>query len=210
MSNQYSHLTPEAAAALELPLDARAARMLSDRFVMHERLQPIFALADFMIGRPPQLRAGGLIISANPGSGKTMVCEAILRRYPEVQPTTTTSASRPVIVISMSEAREANQLHLEILHALGCPNPHRYTGNQRRDLVHKLAKECGLRLIVIDEIQDILIGSLRQQQLALVALKALMNRLKVSIIAVGTPDARHAMGANMHLRARFEDATLPR
>jgi hypothetical protein len=76
-------------------------------------------------------------------------------------------------------------------------------------LVHKLAEECGLRLIVIDEIQDILIGSLRQQQLALEAIKALMNKLQVSIIALGTPDAKHAMSANKHLRARFEDATLP-
>lgn len=209
MSNAYPHLTTEAIAALDLPLAARAARMLTDRFVTHERVQQIFEIVDYLVGRPPKIRADGLIISANPGCGKTMLCEAIFRRYPPVLATATTPARRPVIVISMSEAREARQLHIELLKALGCPNPYGYTADRRRGLVLELAKAASLRLLVIDEIQDVLIGTLRQQLLALEAIKALMNRLQVSVLALGTPDAVHAMGANVHLRARFGDATLP-
>lgn len=209
MSNANSHLTAEAIAALDLPLAVRAARMLTDRFVTHERLQHIFDIVDYMVSRPAKVRADGLIISANPGCGKTMLCEAILRRYPPELATATTPACRPVIVISMSEAREAKQLYIELLKALGCPHPYRYTADRRRDLVLELAKAASLRLLVIDEIQDVLIGTLRQQQLALEAIKALMNRLRVAVIALGTQDAVHAMSANVHLRARFADETLP-
>ena len=209
MSHAYSHLTAEAVAALDLPLAARAARMLTDRFVTHERLQRIFDTVDLMVRRPTRVRADGLIISADPGCGKTMLCEAILRRYPAELATVQSPARLPVIVISMSEAREAKQLHIELLKALGYPHPHRHTADRRRDLVRELAQAASLRLLVIDEIQDVLIGTLRQQQLALEAIKALMNRLRVAVIALGTADAVHAMGANVHLRARFEDETLP-
>lgn len=209
MNHAYPHLTAEAVTALDLPLAARAARMLTDRFVTHERLQRIFDIVDLMVRRPARVRADGLIISADPGCGKTMLCEAILRRYPAELATVQAPARLPVIVISMSEAREAKQLHIELLKALGCPHPHRYTADRRRDLVQELAQAASLRLLVIDEIQDVLIGTLRQQQLALEAIKALMNRLPVAVIALGTVDAVHAMGANVHLRARFKDETLP-
>lgn len=209
MGHSYPHLTAEACAALDLPLAARAARMLTDRFVTHERLHHIFDIVDFMVRRPVKVRARGLIISANPGCGKTMLCEAILRRHPGELATANAPARLPVIVVSMTEAREAKQLHVEVLKALGCPHPYQYTADKRRDLVKELAQAASLRLLVIDEIQDVLIGSLRQQQLALEAIKGMMNRLRVAVIAMGTPDAVHAMSANMHLRDRFDDETLP-
>ena len=57
MMSAYPHLTQEAIAALDLPVAERAARMLTDRFVTHERLQRIFDIVDFMVNRPVRIRA---------------------------------------------------------------------------------------------------------------------------------------------------------
>ena len=205
----YSHLAPKTQTWLELPDLERANRMLIDRFITHERLQPIMDHIDFLRFSPPKSRASGLVVSGLPGSGKTMIARAIERRYPPIAAEGSKAASLPVLTIEMTGAREARALYDRILTELGVPDPKRYVGSDRERMVLKLCRAANLRLLVVDEIQDILTSTARQQRIALDTIKFLMNQLSLPVLALGTAQAPDAMQVDEHLNARFTYRSLP-
>ncbi|MCD9096501.1 TniB family NTP-binding protein [Luteimonas fraxinea] len=207
--SDFNHLDPSVRGLLDLSSEERAGRMLVERFITHERLVPIFQHVEFLIHMPTQTRANGLVVSGKPGSGKTMLSRAIQRRYPATPAENGEAASRPVLTINMTNAREAKTLYNRILGGLGVPDPGRYSGSDRERMVLKLCSAANVRLLVVDEIQDILTTTARQQRIALDTIKFLMNELSLPILTLGTSSAPAAMQVDEHLNARFKYRELP-
>lgn len=205
----YHHLATDVLPLLELPDAQRASLMLADRFIVHDRLQPILDHVEFLRFSPLQSRAAGLVVYGRPGSGKTMLAKAVLRRYPQAAASPTAAATRPVLMISMTGAREAKILYNRLLAALDCPLSAHASGADRERLVLKLCRAVQLQLLVVDEIQDILTSTPRQQRIALDTLKFLMNELSLPLLVLGTLEAKSAMEVDEHLNARFRYRELP-
>lgn len=206
---EFCHLNPDAKNLLNLSASERAGRMLVERFIAHERLVPILNHVEFLIRMPPQTRANGLVVSGKPGSGKTMLALAIKRRYPPTPAEDGKASGQPVLTISMTNAREAKILYNRILGGFGVPEPSRYSGADRERMVLKLCRAANLKLLVVDEIQDILTTTARQQRVALDTIKFLMNELSLPILTLGTSQAPSAMQVDEHLNARFKYRELP-
>ena len=66
------------------------------------------------------------------------------------------------------------------------------------------------QILVIDEVHQLLAGSAREQRLSLNLIKSIANDLRISIVAVGTGDARHAIETDPQIRRRFDPFALPR
>jgi hypothetical protein len=209
MNPLYSYLSATAQAQLELPSIERMRLMFVDRFVAHERVAHVVKYCEFLIRKPRGVRPTGLLVACPSGSGKTTMAELLIRRYPPIGATPQSAATFPVIYLSMTDAREAKEIYTRMLNAWGVPHIHRLTLEQRRDLVVKMAKASKLCLIIIDEIQDVLLITERQQALALMAIKFIMNTVKVPVLALGTEDARSSLAADQHLDSRFEKLELP-
>jgi hypothetical protein len=205
----FNHLDPATQALLDLPMIERANRMLAERFITHDRLAPIIDHIEFLRHRPPQSRASGLVVSGKPGLGKTMIARAIMRRFPPQPACDDRAATTPVLGISMTGAREANTLYNRMLAQLGVPDAARYAGSDRERMLLKLCRAADLRLLIVDEIQDILTSTARQQRIALDTIKFLMNELSLPILALGTSQAPTAMQVDEHLNARFTYRQLP-
>lgn len=207
--NTYDHLDPRVVPLLALPNDERASHMLLARFIEHDRLTPIMNHAKFLLAQPRQSRANGLVVSGKPGSGKTMLARAILRRFPLIAAQDGSTAQLPIVAIDMTNAREAKVIYNRILTKLGVPDVRLYMGSDRERMAVKLCQAAGVQLLIVDEIQDILTSTSRQQRIALDTIKFLMNELSVSILALGTSQAPKAMQVDEHLNARFKYRELP-
>ena len=204
----YSHLFASAAELLERSQLERAEFMLVDRFLRHRRVVEIQSYVDFMLLGPTRSRAPGLLVHGRPGSGKTMFGKSIIRGCNRVCKGPG-KAQVPVLMISMTNAREAKTLYTRLLAALGCPQPERYSGSDRERLVLRLCQEASVKLIIVDEIQDILNTTPRQQRMALDTLKFVMNELSVPLLALGIHGAKQALEVDVHLAARFAFEELP-
>lgn len=210
MSANYSHLLPSAIEALGLPDNLRIRDILERRFITHERLNDIFKYVDYLMFRPVRPRAAGIVVIGEPGSGKTDLLEQLRDRYPCESARRGLIATRPTLLFSMCGVREARGLYIRMLSAFGHPEAASFTGRAREQLVLTVARACQLRLLLIDEIQDVLKGTQTQQTATLETLRFLMNELRVVLVVAGSEDAELAISMDAHLSARLKVKRLPR
>ncbi|MGF6494154.1 hypothetical protein ABIE56_002345 [Luteibacter sp. 621] len=209
MTTLNPHLNAMALAAMAMPVPQRSDWTCRDRFIEHEQIQAIYKVTDMLVRSKGRVRARGAVVSGAGGSGKTMLANAILRRYPEVGNSEGVDAMRPVIRITMTNAREANKVFSRTLRALGCPHVAGYSLDEREELVVELLRAAQVRMLIIDEIQDILKRSARQMENTFEGIKYLMNEAGISILALGTEHAQQAMMREEHLVTRFRSIKLP-
>lgn len=209
MSADRSHLDPAVAPLLDLPDPERIGAILGDRFIFHEQISALLTECDYLVHRPPSIRPRGLLVCAPSGSGKTAFAHALVRRYGSHPATRLKAATKPVLLVSMVNARDAEEIYRRLLGDLGCQSANRYTGKERRSMAMELVRAANVQMVIFDEVQDLLNITPRQRVLALMGIKDLMNSLLMPVVALGTPEARYALESDQHLHARFAFRALP-
>jgi len=109
----------------------------------------------------------------------------------------------------MSGVRDARSVYGRIMEALGSPARISHRLSDRELLVQRLLRDADCRLLILDEVQDIVLGSEREQLRALEGIKLLMNELRMPILALGTDQADKGFRSDGHLAARFTAYHLP-
>lgn len=75
--------------------------------------------------------------------------------------------------------------------------------------VLRILKGVGLRMLIIDEVHNVLTGPVNKQRQFLNVLKYLGNDLQIPLVGLGTKEALRAIQADSQLANRFEPAALP-
>lgn len=207
-TDMFLHLSEEARAIVEEPDHVRVAFIRHERFIVHTAVSEVLNEAAWMFGSESP-RAPGLIVSARPGSGKTQLARRLQKIYPPRENEATGITVTPVILISMSGAHDAKAVYGRILDELKVPVSTSTSANAREGLVMDVLNRGRCRILVLDEAQDILHGTRREQQRVLEGLKLIMNSLNLPIIAFGTESAGKAFLSDEHLAARFRETKLP-
>jgi hypothetical protein len=74
----------------------------------------------------------------------------------------------------------------------------------------RLLKQVGVRVLVFDEVHNLLAGSPREQRVILQLFRFLSNELKASLVCLGVADAREAIAGDTQLARRLDQLALPR
>ena len=207
---RYPHLDESVRGEVELPPAQRVALLQTERFVPHRRVQRLIDEIEFLMFSPRRTRASGIVIGAPQGSGKTMLANLLERRH-GAQPVATPDGRRthPAVAVSMTNARDARTMYNRLLEKLGAPPSAAARYSDRERQLVRILGEFQTRLLVIDEIQDILTSTPRQQRLALDTVKFLMNECSLPVLALGIDTASAAIRVDKHLATRFEQRSLP-
>ena len=200
-----SRLHPAAEKALQASTRDRMAMTIRDHVIHYPALDQIRTEAEWMVYEPRQTRARGLVVMANRGNGKTSLAKLIHRQFAAYE-----SPDLPCVLrISISGVRDPRAFYGRILEELGSPARISHRLSDRELLVQRLLREVDCRLLILDEVQDVLLGSEREQQRALEGIKLLMNELSLPILAFGTEKAGLGFSADPHLQARFTQFAMP-
>lgn len=80
--------------------------------------------------------------------------------------------------------------------------------DRRNALTLNLMRACGVRLLVIDELHNLLCGPSSRQREILGLIRYLGNELRIPIVALGTKDARPGFWLDDQLQNRFQPFLL--
>ena len=210
MNLDHSHLTPTAAELLASSDRDRIAAIRQDRWVTYPRARFALEVLETLLARPRTTRMPSIAIYADSGMGKTMLMERFKRAHPAVYDPAERRMVMPVLALQMASHATERRFYGQMLTAVGVPFPARATILDLEIQVLRSLKRMDVKLLMVDEVHNILAGSAKEQRILLNTLRYLSNELKISLVCLGISEAREAIGGDIQLARRFEELLLDR
>ncbi|CAJ0780684.1 TniB family NTP-binding protein [Ralstonia chuxiongensis] len=206
-----AHLAPEARAALELPDEQRIAFLAEDRWIDYPRARKALRELERLLTCPQRTRMPSFLIHGESNIGKSMIIQKFLRDHPRREFNHDTGMLQlDVLVVEMPSGPTERRFYGQLLLAMNAP----YRPSDRLAAVEftalTLLRQVGPKMIVVDEVHNLLAGSAREQRASLNLLKFLSNQVPCSIVALGTRDALAAVQTDPQIASRFPGLELPR
>ncbi len=203
-----SHLHPSAQRPAMLPDAERIQYVRADRWIGYTRATEALAVLEGLLTMPGKQRMPNLLLIGATNNGKSMIIEKFRRDHPPVS-----HADReeiPVLTMQMPSEPSVSRFYVAALAALGAPiRPRAPRLAELEQLVLRLLRTCGVRVLVIDELHNVLAGRGDSRREFLNVLRFLGNELRIPLVGVGTRDAYLAIRSDPQLENRFAPFTLP-
>lgn len=206
----FPHLAKQANDLAQLSANERIAHVGVPCWIGYPAAQEAIAKLDHILTQPPVLRPPNLLIVGPTNNGKSMIAERFRRMHPPSKSANGEHQIIPVVSMQMPSTATVRRFYAALLVALGSPMFTSRSLEQNEQLTLKLMQRVGLRMLIIDEIHNILAGNASQQREFLNLLRFIGNHLRVSLLCLGTKEAYLAIRSDDQLENRFEPISLSR
>ena len=158
------HLNASARAALGLPPAARIDRIRSPRWIGYPRAKQLLAKLDDLLTHPKTHRMPNLLIIGDTNAGKTMLANRFVQLHPADDNPNGDAAIIEVLAIQAPPGPDEGRFYNTILEALFAPYNPRERVAQKQVQVLRILKQIGLRMLIIDEVHNVLTGPVTKQR----------------------------------------------
>lgn len=189
--------------------EERIERIRADRWISFDRAAIVLERLTALVEMPRQGRMPGLMVYGDSGIGKTMIAKRMAAHYPARYDQASGTTTTPILLVQAPPAPDERRFYQHLLASIGAPLWGRHTVSELevRALAH--LREMGLRVIMIDEVHNLLAGTYREQRRFLNMLRFLSNDLSVSLVVFGVNDAAEAIRGDDQLARRLDEHFLP-
>lgn len=208
--DEFEHLNPEARAALSLSVEGRIERVKSPRWIGYTRAKEIMRQLEDLLAHPKKHRMPGLLIAGETNNGKSMIVNRFLSLHPAYDNPAGEGIVVPVLLIESPPVPDEGRFYNSVFEAIYHPYKESDRPQKKQFQVLNALRRIGVRLLILDELHNLIAGNLNKQRAFLNTLKYLSNDLKIPIVGVGTNDALIAISTDPQLANRFEPTKLPR
>ncbi len=156
---------------------------------------------------PGKQRMPNLLLIGPTNNGKSMIIERFHRQHPAHS--TADQEHIPVLCVQMPSEPSVPRFYTAVLAALGAPPGPRRRVADLEQLTLAVLRRVGVRILVIDELHNVLAGRADVRREFLNLLRFLGNELRIPLVGVGTREAYLAIRSDDQLENRFEPVTLP-
>jgi hypothetical protein len=209
LAEKYPHLSAEVALVADQSDKLRIAYLHQDRFVPHPQAEALLSELEMLMNLPDAVRPQGRLIVGQSLMGKSTVLDEFARRHPADDNPNGNAAIVPVISVQYPETADEG-IYPEILARL---NAHMPTNSKPRDMRKQtvaLLRQVGMRIILVDEVHNLLQGNSNAQRKGLNSIKYLANELRRPIVAAGTAEALNAINTDPQISSRLRPMILKR
>lgn len=205
----FEHLLPSPAAIALLSPEERLLKLYSEYWIGYSHAENALNQLENLLIHPKRLRMPNMLIISPTNNGKTMIVEKFRRQHLPYESENKEHEIIPVLKVQMPSDPTIQRFYSAVLFALGSPVTMYYSVVRYETVVLKLLKITQTKILIIDEIHNILAGSTCKQREFLNILRFLGNELQLSIVGVGIKDAYLAIRSDDQLENRFEPLILP-
>jgi len=208
----FDHLQPATRILAMQNSDERLAQFNIGHWIGYSRAQQILnQLEASIVTEPGKIRPQNLLIIGPSNNGKTMIAEKFCRAHPSDISTDKEHEDIPVLMIQMPAGATIARIYSALLLALGSPYGMHYNRNDVREMFTlKLMRSVGVKILIIDELHNLLDANVQKQREVLNFIRFLGNELRIPIVGMGIRDAYLAIRSDDQLENRFHPQLLPR
>jgi hypothetical protein len=205
-----SRLSVKAREVLNLSDNERIQHIRKKKWFGYPGAKLILDQLEDLLVYPKSVRMPNLLITGDTNNGKTSVIQEFLSRYPADDGFECETITVPVLSVEAPPVPDEARFYDEILESLYAPYKLTDKAGKKEREVIRLMKKIDVKMMIIDEIHNLLAGPMTRQTAFLNTIKRLGNKLQIPIVAVGTKDAYRAIHSDDQLSNRFKSMRLSR
>lgn len=208
-------MTPD--PAIDLFAGTGAAANLSELmrtcWIPYQRADQALHRLEWLIKRPETHRPLGMLLVGETNNGKTTIAlrfQTLQDRKLQPEQGYGSDIERPVVYVQTPPRPDVGAFYSGILRAINAPFQETWRWERKQAQVLALFPRLKVKMLMVDEIHNILVGRPQEQNLFLNVLRYLTNELRIPLVAIGIPDALSALQHDQQLGNRLEPFELPR
>jgi len=208
-ADRFRHLIPSVRDIATCSAQERSLHLHRDRWISYDVAEQALAQMTRLLELPRSTRPACTILIGPTNNGKS----SLLHRLIDSQPRTHggTGVVAPVVFVEMPSSPTLERFYRGLISALDAPSPSTWIRTGALEtLCFDLLHSVNVKLLVVDEFHNILVGRRPTQLEFLNLLRFLTNRLQISIVLSGTDQASHAIRSDAQLENRFKPIVLHR
>jgi hypothetical protein len=210
MSDEYAYLNDSAKGALKLTNEERIARIRAARWIGYTRAREIREQLEELLTHPKSHRMPNLLIYGDTNNGKSMIVNRFYDQHTAYDNPAGDGAVIPVLLVQCPPIPDEGRFYNTILEAVYSPYKASDRPDKKQFQAIKMLRRVRLKMLILDEIHNLIAGNLNKQRHFLYTIKYLGNEMRIPIVGVGTKDALVALQTVPEMANRFEPAHLPR
>ncbi|WP_425286349.1 TniB family NTP-binding protein [Candidatus Fukatsuia endosymbiont of Drepanosiphum platanoidis] len=179
----------------------------ADRWIGYPRALEALSRLETLYAWPNKQRMPNLLLVGPTNNGKSMIIEKFRRSHPGSS--NDNQEHIPVLSVQMPSELSVSRFYVALLAAMGAPIRPRQRLLEMEQLSLELLRRIGVRMLMIDELHNVLAGNSGTRREFLNLLRFLGNELRVPLVGVGTRDAYLAIRSDDQLENRFSPVILP-
>ena len=199
------------AARPEVALD-NATRMINlrrDRWIDYPRAVQALEKLQWLFDTPERERMPCMVLHGESDIGKTQIIRKFQRQHPSTFDDKKGVDRRDIIYVQMPATPDQHRFYSALLFELHAPHSERASLSTLERLTRELLRRIRPRMLIVDEVHNLLTGSYREQRASLNLLKYLANDLRMAVVLVGTDEANIALQTDPQMKSRFTPFELP-
>lgn len=209
-TNPYPHLDSAVLEVIDLDCSQRLSWFEGQRmWIPYPSAQLALGRVEELITRPRTDRMRGLLVRAESNNGKSRLAKECVARYPMDENLDGEHVIIPLLLIDMMPRPDENAILDAILEKMKQPYRPKDPITAKRLQVIKVLQRCGLRVLLIDEIQCLLGARQEMRRVTMDALRYIANQVPVPIIAFSTPRGASALASSDEMINRLHPISLP-
>lgn len=195
---------------LALKEDAfRIAEIGKERFLPYTRATKILDELESLYRRPTAVRAQGRLFIGPSLAGKSSIFAKFAENHRADDNVEGDAAIVPVLCVQYPE-KASEGIYSSICHALNHRPPASASPSRIRGDCLDLLKVVDVRILLIDEFHNVLLGNLREQRMGITTIKTIMNALGRPVVVAGTMEAYNAINKDPQMLSRLRPIYLNR
>ena len=208
-SDAYPHLDEKTRAKLALSDSERMQAIRAGTWIALAHVEKIQRRLEELRTHPQVARMPCMLLVGAPFSGKTSILENFRDKHPVSMDPASEVAQCEVLMIDAPPKPDLADFYSRLLDAVFAPYKPTAPPYVKYSQVKRIFQQLGVRVLIIDEIHNLIAGSQNRQREFRNALRSLGNETKVCIVAAGIEESYTAFNADAQLSSRFVPIQLP-
>lgn len=206
---ELDHLIPAARRTAVLPAAERIQRVRADRWIGYTKANEALGKLEGLFSHPKRQRMPNLLLVGATNNGKSMIVEKFRRTHAAPDREDADQEELPIVAVQMPSEPTVARFYAMLLHSMGAPMRPRARVAELEGLALRILRQVGARMLVIDELHNMLAAGAAAQREFLNLIRFLGNELRIPVVGVGTREAYLAIRSDDQLENRFQPMVLP-